>query len=895
VTTPAPASYALLSDGTTIEIRPAQPDDVGAVREMHQQMSPSNAYFRFFSFSPQAPEREAQRICRPEDPQHAALLALLDGELVGVASYEPTARTGVAEIAFAVSDEMHGRGVATLLLEHLVSLARQRRLLAFAAETLPENIAMQRVFADAGLPVERQFKDGVIELTIPLPGHEGGSLDNYLDAVADRASRADIASLQHLLRPESVAVIGAGRRRGSVGREILHNIVAGGFAGPVYPVNPRGHSMEGLSCLASATDLPVGIDLAVIAVPPPEVPGVAADCGRRGVHALIVITASLGGGGADLLAICRRYGMRLVGPNCFGVASPQARLNATFAAGAPAAGSTGLVMQSGGVGIALLEHLRRLGTGVSSFASVGDKFDVSSNDMLTWWEQDGQTRLAVLYVESFGNPRGFARTARRVGRKLPVLTVIGGRSAAGQRAAASHTAASATPLVTQEALFGQAGIIATHSLGDLVDAAALLASQPLPAGRRVAIVSNAGGAGVLAADACYDSGLTVAVLEISTQRRLSRFLPPGATVSGPVDTSATVSVSAFRDCLQTVAADDGVDAILAIGVPTAIADLSVAVLTAPVSKPLAAVLLDRAEAVTLADRAVHSGEQTADLEPRLPIYSYPESAARALGHAASYREWRDSQHGQVPELAGIDAAGAHALVAAYLADRADGGWLAAADAAALLASYGIVMVETRSVIDADAAVAAATDLGGHVVLKADVIGLVHKTDAGAVKLDLRTSAEVAGAYTALAEVFGADLRRVLVQPMLSGGVETIVGVVQEPVFGPLVVFGLGGVATDVLGDRAARLAPLTDSDAEQMIAGVHAAPLLFGHRGSAAVDTAALTGLLLRVSRLADDLPEVAELDLNPVIARPDGAHVVDVRIRIAPSAPRDPFLRQLR
>jgi acyl-CoA synthetase (NDP forming)/RimJ/RimL family protein N-acetyltransferase len=896
VTNPAPASYALLSDGTTIEIRQAQPDDADDVREMHQQMSPGNAYFRFFSFSPQAPEREAQRLCRPSDPEHAALLARLDGQLVGVASYEPTARPGVAEIAFAVSDEMHGRGVATLLLEHLVSLARQRRLTAFAAETLPENVAMQRVFADAGLPVERQFADGVIELTMPLPGHDGGSLDNYLDAVADRASQAEIASLRHLLRPESVAVVGAGRRRGSVGREILHNIVAGGFAGPVYPVNPRGRSMEGLSCLASVADLPVGVDLAVIAVPPHEVPGVAASCGRRGVHALIVITASLGGGGgADLLAVCRRYGMRLVGPNCFGVASSEAHLNATFAAGMPAGGSTGLVMQSGGVGIALLEHLRRLGTGVSSFASVGDKYDVSSNDMLTWWEQDGQTRLAVLYVESFGNPRGFARTARRVGRKLPVLTVIGGRSAAGQRAAASHTAASATPLVTQEALFGQAGIIATHSLGELVEAAALLASQPLPAGRRVAIVSNAGGTGVLAADACYDSGLTVAVLEASTQRRLARILPAGATVSGPVDTSATVSVSSFRDCLQAVAADDSVDAILAIGVPTAIADLSEAVLTAPVSKPMAAVLLDRGEAVSLADRAVPGDSEMAVLEPRLPIYSYPESAARALGHAASYREWRDSQRGQVPELADVDAAGAHALVAAFLADRREGGWLAAPDAAALLSSYGIHMVETSSVIGEDAALAAAAGLGGHVVLKADVAGLVHKTDAGAVKLDLRTPEEVAGAYAELAAAFGSDLRRVLVQPMLSGGVETIIGVVQEPVFGPLVVFGLGGVATDVLDDRAARLAPLTDCDAEQMISAVRAAPLLFGHRGSPAVDTAALAGVLLRVSRLADDLPEVAELDLNPVIARPDGAHVVDVRIRIAPTAPRDPFLRQLR
>ncbi len=900
MTPPEPASYALLSDGSTVEIRPARPEDADDIRQMHEQMSPDNAYFRFFSFSPQAPEREAQRLSRPEGPDHAALLARLDGKLIGVASYEPTQRPGVAEIAFAVSDEMHGRGVATLLLEHLVSLARQRRLTAFAAETLPENMAMQRVFADAGLPVERQFANGVIELTMPLPGHDGGRLDHYLDAVAGRASTADVASLRHLLQPASVAVIGASRRRGSVGREILHNIVAAGFAGPVYPVNPRGRSMEGLACLASAAALPAGVDVAVIAVPPGAVPAVAAQCGQRGVHALVVITASLGGGGADLLAICRRYGMRLVGPNCFGIVSTAAQLNATFATEMPPAGTAGLVVQSGGVGVAFLEHLGRLGIGISSFASVGDKYDVSSNDMLTWWEQDERTNLAVLYVESFGSPRGFARTARRVGRQMPVLTVIGGRSAAGQRAAASHTAASATPLVTQEALFGQAGIIATHSLGELVEAAALLASQPLPAGRRIAIVSNAGGAGVLAADACGDSGLTVAVVGPRTQRRLAGLLPAGATVSGPVDTTATVSIPRFRACLEAVAADESVDAVLALGVPTAIADLRAAILTAQVDKPMAAVLLDQPEGVSLLGAGAGTdGEAGGGPGPatarRLPAYSYPESAARALSHAVSYREWRDSQLGQVPVLADVDSAGARALVSAFLMDKPDGGWLATADAVSLLDCYRIPMVETRPVTDQESAVAIAAKLGGHVVLKADVAGLLHKSDAGAVKLDLRTSDEVAGAYAELAVAFGARLRRVLVQPMLAGGVETLIGVVQEPVFGPLVVFGLGGVATDVLGDHAARLAPLTDVDAAQMISGVRAAPLLFGHRGAPAVDVTALSDLLLRVSQLADDLPEVAELDLNPVIARPDGAHAVDTRIRLAAAAPRDPFLRQLR
>ena len=465
-----------------------------------------------------------------------------------------------------------------------------------------------------------------------------------------------------------------------------------------------------------------------------------------------VITASLGGGGADLLAICRRYGMRLVGPNCFGVASTAAHLNATFAVGPPAPGIAGVVMQSGGVGIALLEHLRRLGIGVSSFASVGDKYDVSSNDMLTWWEQDEQTRLAVLYVESFGNPRGFARTARRVGRKLPVLTVIGGRSAAGQRAAASHTAASATSLVTQEALFGQAGIIATHSLGELIEAVAFLSCQPLPAGRRVAIVSNAGGAGVLAADACGDAGLTVATLAPATQRRLTELLPAGATVAGPVDASASVSVRAFRACLEVVAADDGVDAVLAIGVPTAVADLSAAILTARLDKPLAATLLDQPAAVSLLPAGPGSAADGI-AESRIPVFSYPESAATALARAVRYREWRDSQSGQVPDFSDIDVAAARALIGAFLTASPDGGWLAEADAAALLASYQLPMVTTLIAESQNEVLAAAAELGGHVVLKAAAAGVVHKTDVGAVKLDLRTEAEIADAYAELTARF----------------------------------------------------------------------------------------------------------------------------------------------
>ena len=879
---------------------------------MHAAMSPENIYLRFFSLSPRAGEQEAQRVCREPGPDHAALLAWLGGRLVGVASYEPTGRPAEAEIAFAVPDDMHRRGIATLLLEHLASLARQRGLRAFIAETLAENSAMLRVFADAGLPAQRRMSDGVVELIFPLPGSEADrSPDGYLESVAGRESRADVASLRHLLEPQSVAVVTASRGRGTVGRAILHNIVTCGFAGNVYAVNPHARSLEGVPCVASVDDLPEAVDLAVIAVPPAAVPDVAAACGRNGVQALTVITSVLGAGGGGLLAICRRYGMRLVGPNCSGVVVPRLGLNATFAAGHPAGGVAGVVVQSDGVGIALLGHLSRLGIGVSSFASVGDKYDVSGNDMLMWWEQDDVTRLVVLYVESFGSPRKFARTARRVGQRMPVLTVIGGRSAAGQRAAASHTAAAATPLVTQEALFGQAGIIATASLGELIEAAALLACQPLPAGNRVAIVSNTGGAGVLAADACGDNDLQVVQLASATRRRLRGLLPAGAVVTGPVDTTAAVTTDSFRACLEAVAADDGVDAVLAVAVPTAISDLRTAVSAAAVSKPVAAALLDQAESVRLLGR-LPAAEAPAPPENRaagrrrtgdgrtagvagLPAYAYPEDAARALGHAARYRAWRERQQGRIPELSGLRTPDARQLLAGFLAGCPAGGWLPAATAAELLSCYQVPLIVTLPAASEQAATRAAAQLGGRVVLKAEAGGVVRKSDVGAVKLDLRTPQEVAGAYRALAADFGSSLTGVLVQPMLAGGVEVMIGVVQEPVFGPLVVFGLGGAATEVPGDHAARLAPLTGADADELIHAAHAAPLLSGHRGTPPVDTAALADALLRVSRLADDLPEVAELDLSPVVAGPDGVCAVDVRVRVSPAEPTDRFLRRLR
>jgi acyl-CoA synthetase (NDP forming) len=885
--------YALLADGTTIEIRPATPGDLTMVKLMHEAMSPDNSYLRFFGLSKLSAEREARRVCRAPGPDHEAILAFKGRDLVGVASYEITGRSSAAEIAFAVSDDMHGRGVGTLLLEHLVSAACRHGVRTFVAPVLSENAEMLKVLADAGLKTQRQAGDGVIEMACDLPhGDSDPRWETYLEAVERREGRADVASLRHVFQPGSVAVIGASRRQGTVGRSILHNIVSGGYQGKVYAVNPHAVHMEGVPCLPSVSSLPEAVDLAVVAVPPAAVPTVADECGRRGVKAMVVITSGLDAlQGADLLAACRRYGMRLVGPNCFGVAVPGLGLDATFAARHPAAGRVGLVMQSGGLGFALVDRLSRLGLGISSFASVGNKYDVSSNDLLTWWEQDGTTELAVLYIESFGNPRKFARTARRVSARMPVLAIQAGRSAAGQQAAASHTAAAVTPLVTREALFEQAGVIAVESLGELLDAAALLASQPIPAGRSVAVISNIGGAGVLAADACTEYGLSVHKTSVETRRKLRALVPSDAALSGPVDTTAAVPETSFRRCLELVAADEGVDAVLALVLPTAATGhLVTAVRAADVRVPLAAVVLDQAEAVSLLPKTSHL---TAGQQGFIPAYAYPEAAAHALARAATYGIWRSRPSGHIPELHDVREGDARALVRAFLRGSPDGGWLPPDKAAELLGCYGIPLTSLTPVTSAEGAVRAAADLGGPVVLKADVPGVVHKTDAGAVLLDLRTQADVRHAYDELAGRFGPHAR-VLIQPMITGGTEVIVGVAQEPVFGPLVVFGLGGVATDVLADRAARLAPLTDADADELVHSIRSAPLLLGYRGAQPADLDALRDTLLRVSRLADDLAEIAELDLNPVIARPDGVSAVDARIRITPVEPQDPFLRKL-
>jgi acyl-CoA synthetase (NDP forming)/GNAT superfamily N-acetyltransferase len=905
----APGNYALLTDGTTIEIRPARPDDFEGVREMHAQMSPENLYMRFFGVSRVAAEQEARRVCREPAPDRASLLAVLDGRVIGCISYQVTGGES-AEVGMAVADDMHSRGIGTLLLEHLISLARRQGVRAFVAETLAENAPMLNVFANAGLRPHRTLADGVYEFSFPLPGGEGDAGTGvYREAVAERERSADVASLRHVLTPESVAVIGVSRRPGSVGRVILENVIDAGFSGRVYAVNPKAgqlgagelptgelptgalptgellaHGVGGVPWVPSAAALPEPVDLAVIAVPAAAVAGIAEQCGQRGVKALVVTASGLDAAiRADLLGICRRYGMRLVGPTSFGVANTAVSLDATFAAHHPRAGRAGLALQSGGVGIVLLEHLSRLGVGISSFVSLGDKDDVSGNDMLLWWESDAATKLAVLYLDSFGNPRKFARTARAVGRGMPVLTIDVGRSAAGRRLAAMRAAAAATPQLTRQALFEQAGVIATANLGELLDAAALLAAQPIPAGRRVGVVANTRGGGVLAADACGDAGLQVVTLAGATRQALRELLPAVAAVAGPVDTSSAVQPGQFRRCLDLVGADPGVDAVLAVTATTATSDLVAEVCAARLPVPVAAAIMDQTEAVRLLPGPDEDS-------PAVPAYAYPESAARALGHAARYGTWRAIPPGSVPELDGLRRDQARELVDSFLAGTPAGGWLPRHQAVELLGCYGVPLLDSITVTTEDDAAAAAERFGTPVALRADVPGRVRGSRARATRLDLHGPDEVRRGFGSLRAAFGDRMAGVIVQPMIPGGVEVSITVLEERVFGPLVLFGTDGTAS-VLPDRAARLAPLTESDADALIRSVRAAPLLV----SRPAGLTSLRDLLLRVSLLPDHLPQVAELELGPVVVRPDSAMAVDGQVRIQPAQPTDAYLRRLR
>lgn len=872
---------ALLADGTVVRIRELDDADAPIVAAFYRQLPVHDRFLRFFSAGVLPTEED---LIGSHGPVDVSLGAFRRESLIGVAQCVATTDAATAEVALAVAQDEQAHGVGTLLLEHVASRARRAGVRRFVADVLAENGRVRQVLADVGLPLLRCAEGSQMHVEFDLDPGEA-----YLEALAAREERADVASLSAVLAPRSVAVVGAGRGPGSVGHAVLSNLVRAGFTGRLVAVNPHASQVCGVACYASVEDLPEPVDLAVLCVPASAVPEVAEQCGRRGVRALLVVTSGLTGDAAlapGLLGALRRHDMRMVGPNCLGIVNtdPTVRLDATFAGPAPA-GSVGLVTQSGGVAIAVQTELGRLGLGVSTAVSTGDKYDVSGNDMLLWWHGDQRTRAAVLHLESFGNPRKFSRFARRLAERVPVLTVRSGSSAAGQRAAASHTAATATPWIIRDALFRQAGVLAVDRLDELSELVATLSWQPLPSGRRTAVVTNAGGAGVLAADACEAHGLAVLPLSADTQQRLRELLPRGATTANPVDTSAVVSPAVFAGAVSAVRADPDVDAVLAVTVATALTDPFPGVgAAAGEGTPVLAVRLGQAEHVT--GLAVVGGT--------VPVFADAAAAAGALAQAATRGEWLAWPRGSTRRITGIDTVRASGVVARFLAAHPDGGCLEPAQVQDVLEAFGLPVLAGAVVDGSDAAVAAFTAAGGPVALKAVADGVLHKAAAGGVRLGLDSSDAVRRATAAFAALFGPRLRGYLVQPMAPAGVELLVGVVGDPVFGPLVAVGLGGTATDLVADRVHRLVPLTDAGAEDMLTAFHAGAQLFDPHRSPALDRRAVIDTVVRIGRLADDLPEVAELDLNPVVVGTDGCVVVDARIRVAPVAPADPALRAL-
>lgn len=690
--------------------------------------------------------------------------------------------------------------------------------------------------------------------------------------------RAAPQSLRALFEPRSVAVIGAGRTRGAIGAEIFHNLITAGFRGPLYPVNSHAAMVEGIPAYRCLLDVPGDIDLAVIAVPSESVETAVDECITKKVAAVVVISAGFSETGVEgrareirLRDKLRRAGARLVGPNCMGALNtdPAMPLNATFSPVFPPAGPIAFSSQSGALGLAVLENAKRLNLGLSSFVSVGNKADVSTNDLIEYWEQDPRTSVILMYVESFGNPRRFAEITRRVGRDKPIVAMKAGRSCSGARAASSHTGALAANDDMVDALFRDSGVIRTGTVEEMFETAALLAHQPLPAGPRVAILTNAGGPGILAADACEAHGLTLGALAPATREALRAFLPSAASLSNPVDMIATASAADYRRAIPLLLQDPGIDSLLTIFIPPIVTSArevaeAIAETTRGAGKPVLATFF--------------GASGVPDIIAPVPCYTFPESAARALAHAVKYSRWRGEPAGTVPTLMNFDGESARRII------RRSGlnaeGWLEPLAVTALLEACGIHAAPTRLVVNADGAVAAAHQLGFPVVLKGAGPTLLHKTEAHAVFTDLRTESDVLRAHHALAR--RPDVHSVLVQPMVKSGVEMFVGATLDATFGHVLMCGSGGTMIELLRDTSCRLAPLTERGAREMVGETRGSVLLRGFRGSPPADEAAFRDVLLRTSALVQACPEIAELDFNPVNVTTAGAIVVDARVRAA-------------
>jgi acyl-CoA synthetase (NDP forming)/GNAT superfamily N-acetyltransferase len=866
----------VVADGGTLHLRPLTPGDADALVAFHARLSARTRYLRYFSAYPTIPQRDLIRFTHVDHVDRVALAAWLGPQIVAVGRFDrlPGTDPGTpgrsAEVAFVVADAHQGRGVGSVLLEHLAEIARELGIARFEALVLTENTTMLRVFLDAGYQPSRQIEGSEVSLEFDI-----ATTELTEKVMRERELRADSSSIRRLLHPRSVAVIGASADPAKIGNLVVRNLQRAGFTGPIFPVNPQARSVSATLAYPSIAEVPGDVDLAVLTVPAAEIPNVVQQCGARGVRGLVVMSGGFGESGTaqardrgaraqrELVSQARAYGMRVLGPNCLGLINTDAAvaLNASLAPVAPLAGRAGFFCQSGALGVAVLGEAARRGLGVSSFVSAGNRADVSGNDLLQYWEADPATEIALLYLESFGNPHKFARIARRFARHKPIVAVKSGR--ASMVAGLRHTSVE-VPEASVQALFEASGVIRTETLAELFDVALLLSTQPLPEGDRVAVVGHSTALGMLVLDALASSGIGLARL---------------------VDVGTEASAEDFGAAVREALAAPDVDAVVTIFVPPmhrgqqdeVAQELRNAV--AGQQKPVLSTFLgfDGVPA------ALAVPGPLAPMPGSIPSYSAPERAVTALAQVMRYARWRRRDPGRLPELAGLDPDAVRELVTALLADTPAGRPLSLAEARGLLAGYGIELVAGEPVGDLAAAARAAERLGWPVALKM----------RGAVRLHLHDRRDLDEAWSSLAL---AEQAEAIVQRMAPRGIDTVLQVHEDRSFGSLISFGVGGLATDLLNDRAYAVVPLAPLDAADLISGPKAFPLLTGYGGGVPADLTALTEVALRLSRLADDLPEVVECVLEPIVAAAAGAHVLSARIRIAPPVTRnDVGARRLR
>ena len=895
----------VLPDGTTIHLRPIRPDDRQKMLGMWARTSAESRRLRFMGPFRVDESNVGRFTDLDPDLQYAVVATRGRGEherIVGVARYErdPDERDH-AEFAALVEDAEQGRGIGTVLVRQVAQASAEAGITRLSGDILANNVRMLNLIRDLGLEYHSDRDESVVRSDL-----ETSITDRFLDVVEEVERQAAKAALRRFLCPEKIAVVGASRDRLAISGLVFCNLLHGDFSGVTYPVNSKAPYVQGVAAYPSLRDCPEVPDMVLICVPSDQVNDIIDEAGELGVAAVCVISAGfaeIGDEGValqdDLMARAHGYGMRIVGPNCMGLLNgrPEVRMNATFSSTFPAPGRVSMSSQSGALGLTVLQHVEQLGLGISTFVSVGNKADISGNDLLLYWEDDPDTDVILMYLESFGNPRKFARIARRVSRKTPIVAVKSGRTSAGVRAASSHTAAISSGDRAVEALFAQTGILRTNTLDEMFDVAKLLSGHRLPAGRKVAILTNAGGPAILAADTLESNGLEVPALSDRTVAALREFLPAEAGANNPVDMIASATPESYGHALRILGDADEIDMVFVIYIPAGRADpegVAQALVAAKSS------LVTDLPVVTVFMSTLGLPKQLADAE--IPTFLYPEAAARAMGRVARYARWRRRPLGSMIEPAGMDREAARALVERLLpapasrtetggqgARRDEGLWLSAQDAEKLLAAYGVPLARSEIVTTPQDAAQAQERIGGPVVVK--VAAPIHKADVGGVSLGVATPEEAADAVTSIRDsMIGQGLEThadaFLVQEMIEDGIEMMVGVTHDPSLGPIVLTGAGGELVELLRDVSARITPLTDLDVDDMLEGLRIAPLLHGYRGSKPADVTALKDLLYRINAMVEDLPEVAELDLNPVFVRREGQGVsaVDVRLKLSPA-----------